>query len=141
MKVFEDQVRTFINDFPKKVDEYETLLTENRIWIGPHARMSASFPAKDAIDLGLTGPALRGSGVQWDLRKAKPYCGLFRISISIFPSGEMGDTYDRYMVRMEEMRQSARIVAQAIEKIPDGPTYGQAVEDHQAAGRRHLSFD
>ena len=75
---------------------------------------------KDAIDLGLTGPSLRGSGVQWDLRKAKPYCIYSDFDFDI-PVGEVGDTYDRYLVRMEEMRQSARIVSQAIEKIPDGP--------------------
>ena len=69
---FEAQVRTFMNGFPKHVDEYETLLTENRIWIG-RTRGVGVISAKDAIDLGLTGPSLRGSGVEWDLRKAKPY--------------------------------------------------------------------
>src|SRR5213076_3258984 len=69
---FQDQVRVFLKDFPKKVDEYETLLTENRIWIG-RTRGVGVISAKDAIDMGLTGPSLRGSGVEWDLRKAKPY--------------------------------------------------------------------
>jgi NADH-quinone oxidoreductase subunit D len=116
---FEDQVRVFIKDFPKKADEYETLLTENRIWIG-RTRGVGAISAKDAIDVGLTGPSLRGSGVQWDLRKAKPYAAYADFQFDI-PVGERGDTYDRYMVRIEEMRQSARIVGQAIEKIPDGP--------------------
>jgi len=116
---FEDQVRAFVNDFPKKVDEYETLLTENRIWIG-RTRGVGVISVKDAIDLGLTGPSLRGSGMEWDLRKAKPYACYSDFQFDI-PIGETGDTYDRYMVRIEEMRQSARIVAQAVEKIPDGP--------------------
>jgi NADH-quinone oxidoreductase subunit D len=116
---FQDQVRKFINEFPGHVDEYETLLTENRIWIG-RTRGVGVISGKDAIDLGLTGPSLRGSGVSWDLRKAKPYAVYPDFQFDI-PVGETGDTYDRYMVRMEEMRQSARIVAQAIDKIPDGP--------------------
>jgi NADH-quinone oxidoreductase subunit D len=116
---FEDQVRTFIKGFPAHVDEYETLLTENRIWIG-RTRGVGVISAKDAIDMGLTGPSLRGSGVEWDLRKAKPYAVYKDFEFDI-PVGEQGDTYDRYMVRIEEMRQSARIVAQAVEKIPDGP--------------------
>jgi NADH-quinone oxidoreductase subunit D len=116
---FEDQVRAFIKGFPKKVDEYETLLTENRIWIG-RTRGVGVISGKDAVDIGLTGPSLRGSGVQWDLRKAKPYAVYSDFDFDI-PVGEQGDTYDRYMVRMEEMRQSARIVAQAVEKIPGGP--------------------
>jgi NADH-quinone oxidoreductase subunit D len=116
---FEDQVRTFLKGFPKHVDEYETLLTENRIWIG-RTRGVGTISAKDAIDVGLTGPSLRGSGVAWDLRKAKPYACYPEFEFDI-PVGETGDTYDRYMVRIEEMRQSARIVEQAIGKIPDGP--------------------
>ena len=116
---FQDQVRAFTKDFPKKVAEYETLLTENRIWIG-RTRGVGAITAKDAIAIGLTGPALRGSGVQWDLRKAKPYAAYADFKFDI-PTGELGDTYDRYMVRMEEMRQSASIAAQAVEKIPDGP--------------------
>jgi NADH-quinone oxidoreductase subunit D len=116
---FQDQVRAFVKDFPKKVDEYETLLTENRIWIS-RTRGVGVISAKDAIDLGVTGPALRGSGVEWDIRKAKPYAVYSDFEFDI-PVGETGDTYDRYMVRIQEMRQSARIVAQAVEKIPDGP--------------------
>jgi NADH-quinone oxidoreductase subunit D len=116
---FQDQVRKFIREFPAHVDEYETLLTENRIWIG-RTRGVGVISAKDAIDLGLTGPSLRGSGMEWDLRKAKPYAAYSDFQFDI-PVGHAGDTYDRYMVRIEEMRQSARIVAQAVEKIPDGP--------------------
>ena len=116
---FEDQVRKFIKEFPGHIDEYETLLTENRIWIG-RTRGVGVITAKDAIDLGVTGPPLRGSGVEWDLRKAKPYAAYADFEFDI-PTGEIGDTYDRYMVRIEEMRQSTRIIGQGIEKIPDGP--------------------
>jgi NADH-quinone oxidoreductase subunit D len=116
---FEDEVRAFVKDFPKKVEEYETLLTENRIWIG-RTRGVGVLSARDAIDMGVTGPCLRASGVEWDLRKAKPYACYSDLEFDI-PTGATGDTYDRYMVRMEEMRQSARIVAQAVEKIPAGP--------------------
>src|SRR5207245_8319861 len=99
--------------FPKKVDEYETLLTENRIWID-RTRGVGVISAKDAIDMGLTGPSLRGSGVEWDLRKAKPYAVYPEFQFDI-PVGQHGDTYDRYMVRLEEMRQPARIVGAAAE--------------------------
>jgi NADH-quinone oxidoreductase subunit D len=116
---FEDQVRVFVKGFPRHVDEYETLLTENRIWIG-RTRGVGVISGKEAIDLGLTGPSLRGSGVEWDLRKAKPYAAYSDFQFDI-PTGATGDTYDRYMVRIEEMRQSARIVEQAVGKIPDGP--------------------
>ncbi len=116
---FESQVKAFVKDFPAHVAEYETLLTENRIWLA-RTRGVGVISAKDAIDVGLTGPSLRGSGVAWDLRKAKPYAAYADFEFDI-PTGETGDTYDRYMVRMEEMRQSCRIVEQAIGKIPDGP--------------------
>jgi NADH-quinone oxidoreductase subunit D len=116
---FQDEVKAFIKGFPGKVAEYETLLTENRIWLG-RTRDVGVISAKDAIAIGLTGPSLRGSGVAWDLRKAKPYAAYADFEFDI-PVGEHGDTYDRYMVRMEEMRQSCRIVGQAIDKIPDGP--------------------
>src|SRR2546428_13397516 len=109
---FADEVRVFGKDFPEKVDEYETLLTETRIWIG-RTRGVGVISAKDAIDMGLTGPSLRGSGVEWDLRKAKPYAAYKDFEFDI-PTGAQGDTYDRYMVRVEEMRQSARIVGQAL---------------------------
>src|SRR5205814_4280998 len=120
---FEDQVRKFVREFPAHVDEYETLLTENRIWIG-RTRGVGVISGKEAIDLGVTGPVLRGSGVEWDLRKAKPYAIYSDFQFEI-PTGEIGDTYDRYMVRIEEMRQSTSIVAQAVEKIPAGQIMAQ----------------
>ena len=116
---FEEQVRTFVKDFPKKIDEYEQLLTENRIWIG-RTRGVGVLTKEEAIDLGVTGPCLRASGLEWDIRKSNPYAAYSEFDFEI-PVGEYGDTYDRYLCRIEEMRQSNRIVAQAVEKIPDGP--------------------
>jgi NADH-quinone oxidoreductase subunit D len=116
---FETQVKAFCDDFPKKVDEYEQLLTGNRIWLG-RTKGVGVLNTEDAIQLGVTGPMLRASGVKWDLRKAQPYSAYPNFEFDI-PTGPNGDTFDRYMVRMEEMRQSRRIVIQAVEKIPDGP--------------------
>ena len=116
---FEEQVRAFVNYFPKKVDEYEQLLTENRIWMG-RTRGVGVLTKEEAIDLGVNGPCLRASGVAWDLRKSNPYAAYADFDFDI-PVGEYGDTYDRYLVRIEEMRQAIRIVSQAVGKIPDGP--------------------
>ena len=101
------------------MDEYEELLTENRIWI-QRTRGVGILTADDAIAMGASGPVLRGSGVKWDIRKAFPYAAYDQFEFDI-PVGENGDTYDRYLVRMQEMRQSHRIVLQAIDSIPSGP--------------------
>jgi NADH-quinone oxidoreductase subunit D len=116
---FEADVRRFINNLPKRLDEYETMLSENRIWLGRTVGIGV-ISAEDAVAIGLSGPALRGSGVAWDIRKARPYAAYGEMDFDV-PVGENGDTYDRYLVRMEEMRQSRRIVQQAIDKLPDGP--------------------
>ena len=116
---FEEEVRAFVNDFPSKIDEYETLLTENRIWLG-RTRDVGVLTKQEAIDMGVTGPCLRASGVDWDIRKSNPYAAYSEFDFDV-PVGEHGDTYDRYLCRIEEMRQSNRIVAQGIDKIPDGP--------------------
>jgi len=116
---FEEDVRTFINNFPKRIDEYETMLSENRIWLGRTVGVGV-ISGEDAIEIGLSGPALRGSGVAYDVRKARPYAAYAELNFDI-PVGENGDTYDRYLVRMEEMRQSRRIIQQAIDNLPDGP--------------------
>ena len=118
-----DHVRNFVGYFPQKLDEYEQLLTENRIWLQRTVGVGV-INAEDAIDFGLTGPILRGSGVQWDLRKANPYAAYADVEFDI-PIGKNGDTYDRYLVRMEEMRQSNRIVKQLVEMLPDGPVRGR----------------
>jgi NADH-quinone oxidoreductase subunit D len=116
---FEEDVKSFIGNFPLRLDEYETVLSENRIWLGRTVGVGV-IKAEDAIAIGLSGPALRGSGVAWDVRKARPYAAYADFEFDI-PVGENGDTYDRYLVRIEEMRQSRRIVEQAINRLPDGP--------------------
>ena len=116
---FEQDVKRFCDDFSQKIDEYETLLTENRIWVG-RTKGVGILSAEDAIAMGVTGPVLRASGVKWDLRKAQPYAAYDQYEFEI-PTRTTGDTYDRYVVRMEEMRQSRRICLQAIENIPTGP--------------------
>src|ERR1700683_3638388 len=116
---FEKEVKNFLNFFRPKIDEYEELLTTNRIWVERTKNVGA-ISAEDCIALGVTGPVLRASGVQWDLRKAQPYAAYDQYEFDI-PTRESGDTYDRYVVRMEEMRQSRRICLQAVENIPAGP--------------------
>jgi len=120
---FEAETKRFCLDFVHRVDEYEALLTENRIWIA-RTKGVGVLSAADAIDMGATGPVLRGSGVKWDIRKAMPYAAYDRYEFEI-PTGQNGDTYDRYIVRMQEMRQSNRICLQAIEDIPAGPIMGK----------------
>jgi NADH-quinone oxidoreductase subunit D len=120
---FEEQVKAFCNYCPPKIDEYETLLTGNRIWL-ERTKGVGILTAEEAIDMSVTGPLLRASGVKWDLRKAKPYAAYSDFEFDI-PTGQNGDTFDRYMVRMQEMRQSLRIVRQAVDKIPEGPIMGK----------------
>ncbi len=120
---FEKDVERFCKDFERRIQEYVDLLTGNSIWIG-RTRNVGVLNAADCIALGATGPILRASGVKWDLRKAQPYAAYDRYQFEI-PVGTNGDTYDRYMVRMEEMRQSRLICLQAIENIPDGPILGK----------------
>src|SRR3979490_66385 len=116
---FEADVRRFINNFPKRIDEYETVLSENRIWLSRTVGVGI-ISGPDAVAIGLSGPSLRGSGVAWDIRKSRPYAAYADMDFDI-PLGENGDTFDRYLVRLEEMRQSRRIVQQALDKLPDGP--------------------
>jgi NADH-quinone oxidoreductase subunit D len=120
---FTEDVQRFVDNFPKRLDEYETLLSENRIWLGRTVGIGV-ISAEDAIAIGLSGPALRGSGVAWDVRKSAPYAAYGEIDFDI-PVGENGDTYDRYLVRLEEMRQSRRIIQQALNQMPDGPVMGK----------------
>ncbi|HZQ93122.1 MAG TPA: NADH-quinone oxidoreductase subunit D [Terriglobales bacterium] len=116
---FEEDVRKFSKFVAPKIDEYETLLTTNRIWV-ERTKGVGFISAKDAIDLGVTGPVLRASGVKWDLRKAQPYAAYKDFDFEI-PIGSNGDTYDRYLVRIAEMRQSLRIIQQAVDGLPEGP--------------------
>ncbi|MDE2927038.1 MAG: NADH-quinone oxidoreductase subunit D [Acidobacteriota bacterium] len=121
---FEAACRKFIDEFPKRVDEYEQLLTRNRIWL-ERTRGVGVISAEEAIDWGLSGPPLRGSGVDHDLRKLRPYGGYEQFQFDV-PVGKNGDTYDRYLIRLEEMRQSRRIIAQILDDLPDGPVRGRA---------------
>jgi NADH-quinone oxidoreductase subunit D len=116
---FIEDARRFIGNFPQRLSEYETLLSENRIWLGRTVGVGI-ISAADAIAIGLSGPALRGSGVAWDIRKTRPYAAYPEMDFDV-PVGENGDTYDRYLVRLEEMRQSRRIIQQGLDQLPDGP--------------------
>ena len=120
---FEKDVERFCNDFVHRIQEYVDLLTGNSIWIG-RTRNVGVLNAADCIAMGATGPILRAAGVKWDLRKAQPYAAYDQYKFDI-PTGTNGDTYDRYMVRIEEMRQSRLICLQAIEKIPEGAIMGK----------------
>ena len=116
---FERDCLDFCDFLLPKIDEYETLLSTNRIWV-ERTKGVGYISGKDAIALGVSGPVLRASGVRWDLRKAQPYSGYDKFDFEI-PIGLNGDTYDRYIVRIQEMRQSVRIIRQAVEGLPTGP--------------------
>ena len=105
-----DFIDSFVDRFPKNVDEYENLLTENRIWKQRTVGIGVVSPER-AVELGFTGPMLRGSGISWDLRKKEPYEVYKKLNFDI-PIGTEGDSYDRYLVRMHEMRESANIIKQ-----------------------------
>lgn len=116
---FEAAVRDFIAYLPKRIDEYEALLTKNPIYID-RTKGIGVISGEEAVHWGLTGPTLRGSGVSYDLRKARPYLGYEQYDF-VVPVEEAGDVYSRYQVRIEEMRQSLRIVEQALDNLPYGP--------------------
>jgi NADH-quinone oxidoreductase subunit D len=106
-------------DLPKRIDEYETLLTDNIIW-KKRTQNIAIMSGAECLDYGVTGPVLRASGVYYDVRKAYPYSSYEDFDFEV-PLGKKGDVYDRYLVRLQEMRQSNRIVKQAMENLPGGP--------------------
>lgn len=125
-----DFIEDFTKRFPGYVDEYETLLTDNRIWKQRLVDIGVVTPER-AMQLGFTGPMLRGSGIAWDIRKKQPYEVYDRVEFDI-PIGTNGDSYDRYLVRMEEMRQSNRIIKQCVDwlRVNSGPVM---VEDFKVA--------
>ena len=125
-----DFLDDFTQRFPGCVDDYETLLTDNRIWKQRTVGIGVVTPER-ARQLGLTGPMLRGSGIAWDLRKKQPYEVYDRVDFDI-PVGVNGDCYDRYLVRMEEMRQSNRIIKQCVDWLRDNPG-PVMVEDRKVA--------
>ena len=118
-----EDIMAWTEQFPSFIDDMETLLTENRIFKQRSVDIGV-VSAEDAMAWGFTGPMLRGSGVAWDLRKAQPYDVYDEMDFDI-PIGKNGDCYDRYLVRVEEMRQSLRIIQQCIEKMPDGPVLSE----------------
>lgn len=118
------RMKAFLETFPEKVKEYDSLIASNRIWLG-RTKNVAVLSAEDAINFGCTGPVLRGSGVAYDIRKAEPYGVYDKVDWEV-PIGKNGDTYDRYWIRMEEMRQSAGIIAQCLDQLPSGPIMAEA---------------
>ncbi|MGO8734741.1 MAG: NADH-quinone oxidoreductase subunit D [Terriglobia bacterium] len=120
---FEQDCLKFCDYLPPKIGEYEQLLTKNRIWID-RTRGVGVLSAEDAVAYGVTGPVLRGSGVKWDIRKAQPYEAYDKVEFEV-PTGTHGDTYDRYIVRIQEMHQSVRIVRQCVERLAPGPIFGK----------------
>ena len=121
-----DFLEDFVTRFPKILDEYETLLTDNRIWKQRLVNVGIVTPER-AMQLGFTGPMLRGSGIAWDLRKKQPYAVYDKLDFDI-PVGVTGDSYDRYLVRVEEMRQSNRIIKQCIDWVRVNP--GPVITDN-----------
>jgi NADH-quinone oxidoreductase subunit D len=113
------RLREFTHGMPERVDEYEALLTKNTIWL-KRTQGVGRINAAEAISYGMTGPSLRATGFDYDVRRGRPYCGYENYDFEI-PVGSEGDIYDRYLVRLEEMRQSVRILGQVLDTLPDGP--------------------
>ena len=118
---FEAALRNFIKIFPKRIDEYEALLTKNPLWLDRMVGIG-KLDAATALQHGVTGPMLRASGVNWDLRKIRPYAGYEQYDFNV-PVETKGDTYARYIVRVQELRESLKIVEQALNKLPMGPVH------------------
>jgi NADH-quinone oxidoreductase subunit D len=116
---FADGLRTFIKELPDRVSEWEQILSKNTIWM-ERTKGVGVLPPDQLIDLGVTGPALRAAGVDLDLRKAAPYSGYEHFDFQV-PLGTNGDAYDRYLVRMREIRESVKIIEQALDGMPEGP--------------------
>lgn len=113
-----DDIHQFIGQYAQRLDEVEDLLTSNRIWRARTIGIG-TVTAEDALNLGFSGVMLRGSGIKWDLRKAQPYDAYDQVDFDI-PVGVNGDTYDRYLIRMQEMRESLKIIEQCLNKMPEG---------------------
>ncbi|MFY9268482.1 MAG: NADH dehydrogenase (quinone) subunit D [Candidatus Manganitrophaceae bacterium] len=113
-----DTLYRFVEKFPSKIEEYDTLLINNRIWLA-RTKGIAVISGEDAASFGLSGPTLRGSGVDYDLRKIYPYGAYHKVNWTV-PVGKNGDTYDRYWIRMEEMKESTKIIKQCLDQLPQG---------------------
>ena len=121
---FFERVKQVAELFPSRIDEYENLLTENPIW-KQRTQGVGVIALEDAVDLGMTGPILRACGLQWDIRKAEPYTGYERFQFEV-PTRTGGDVYSRYQVRVAEMRESVKMVRQALDGMPEGPVVADA---------------
>jgi NADH-quinone oxidoreductase subunit D len=132
-----DFIDAFCEKFPGCVDQYETLLTDNRIWKQRTVNIAVVSPER-ALNLGFSGPMLRGSGIEWDLRKKQPYEVYDQMDFDI-PVGVNGDCYDRYLVRVEEMRQSNRIVKQCVDWLKDNPG-PVMLEDHKIVAPKRIEM-
>lgn len=132
-----DFIWTFTERFSKRVDEYETLLTENRIWKQRTVNIGVVSPER-ALQLGFSGPMLRGSGIAWDVRKKQPYAVYDKLDFDI-PVGKTGDCYDRYLVRVEEMRQSNRLIRQCVRWLQDNPGPVN-IDDHKVVPPKRLEM-
>ncbi len=132
-----DFLEDFTERFPKYVDEYETLLTDNRIWKQRTVGIGVVSPER-ALQLGFSGPMLRGSGIEWDLRKKQPYEVYSELEFDV-PVGINGDCYDRYLVRVEEMRQANRIIRQCIDWLRQNPG-PVMIDDHKIAPPRRVEM-
>ncbi|VDK20612.1 unnamed protein product [Anisakis simplex] len=130
-----DDVYDWATKFPERIDELEDMLTENRIWKARTMDVGI-VSADDAMNWGFTGVMLRGSGVKWDVRKAQPYDAYADLEFDV-PIGVKGDSYDRYLCRVEEMRQSLRLVQQCASKMPAGET---RVDDHKVVPPRRAEM-
>jgi NADH dehydrogenase (ubiquinone) Fe-S protein 2 len=130
-----DDIHIFISQFNLRIDEMEEMLTSNRIWKQRLVDIGV-VSAKDALNWGFSGVMLRGSGINWDLRKTQPYEVYDKMQFSI-PVGTNGDCYDRYLIRVQEMRESLKIIQQCLNKIPMGPI---KTDDHKVTppSREHL---
>lgn len=136
---FEERVVSFLDDMEKRLHEYHQLVTGNRIF-ETRTRGIGVLTAADAIRWGASGPVLRGSGVDYDIRKAHPYSIYDRFDFSV-PVGRDGDCYDRYVVRMEEMRESAKIIRQALAKLPEGEYMGKAPRRMKLTGDTYVRVE
>lgn len=116
---FEAKLRAFLDEFPKELQIVENLLVENPIWMERTQNVGV-LSAREALELGCSGPIARGSGVAWDLRKSNPYCCYEEFDFQV-PIGQTGDVYDRFIVRIAEMKESCKILRQAIDGLPEGP--------------------
>jgi len=133
-----DAVRVFLAEFPTRLQQYETLLTNNRIW-RQRTEGVGVIDGPTALAWGMTGPCLRGSGVDYDLRRHQPYEAYGELDFDV-PLGERGDTYDRYLIRLEEMRQSRRLILQAFDRMPDGPICAKVSKRIKPAKRAEAYF-